>query len=134
MPTVRDPGRPEPPTVMVLLAADGTHDAHALREVLAGLEEEGVPATVETVRPRDRGSCGGPADDCVGLAERAAEHSSLEVGVGIAPGGLCLTHRALRARSPLEHLPAPVVADRARRLGHDAARLVTGIPLKLPDG
>ena len=120
--------------MVVLLAADGAHDARALREVLAGLEEEGVPAAVETVRLRDQGSRGGPADDCLGLAERAAERSSLEVGVGIGSGGLCLTHRALRGRSPLEHLLSPVVADQARRLGHDAARLVTGIPLKLPDG
>lgn len=123
-PTVRDAGRPAPPTVVVLLATGGAHDAHALREVLAGLEEEGVPAAVET----------GPADDCVALAERAAERSSLEVGVGIAPDGVCLTHRALRGRPPLEHLLDPVAASRARYLGHDAARLVTGIALRLPAG
>lgn len=121
---MRDSGRPEPPTVVVLLAAGGAHDAHALRQVLAGLEEEGVPAVVDT----------GAADDCVALAERAAERSSLEVGVGIAADGLCLTHRALRRRPPLEHVADPAVASQARRLGHDAARLVTGIPLKLPAG
>lgn len=128
-----DSGRPEPPTVVVLLAADGGHDTRALREVLAGLEEEAVPAAVDTVRPRDQEHAAGGAGDCVDLAERAAERSSLEVGVGVAGGGLCLTHRGLRGRPPLEHLVAPVAADLARRLGHDAARLVTGIPLKLPD-
>ncbi|GAA0978998.1 glycerol dehydratase reactivase beta/small subunit family protein [Nocardioides aquaticus] len=121
---MRDSGRPEPPTVVVLLAPGGAHDAHALRQVLAGLEEEGVPAAVETAA----------AHDCVALAERAAERSSLEVGVGIAADGVCLTHRALHGRPPLEHLLDPVVASRARCLGHDAARLVTGIALKLPAG
>ncbi len=108
----------------------GGGGAATLREVLAGMEEEAVPAVVETARAPGAGH---PAQDCVDLAERAAERSVLEVGVGIAGDGVCLTHRALPPRAPLEHLAAPVGLDRARRLGHDAARLVTGFPLKLPE-
>ncbi len=127
----RDAGRPEPPTVVVLLGPGTGAESATLREVLAGLEEEAVPAAVETARPAVGDAAGGPG--CLALAERAAERSSLEVGVGIAADGACLTHRGLPDGSPLEQADAPVPAARARRIGHDAARLVTGIPLKRPD-
>ena len=127
---MRDSGRPEPPSVLVLLSAYVAPDPPALREVLAGLEEEAVPAVVDVARARSEDQ----PDDCVSLAERAAERATLEVGVGIARDGLCLTHRALPDGAPLERLGAGPTPEQARRLGHDAARLVTGIPLKLVEG
>lgn len=124
---MRDSGRPEPPAVVVLLSPSVGPDPQVLREVLAGLEEEAVPAVVEIGRPRADGA---GSEDCVDLAERAAQRSTLEVGVGIAASDVCLTHRALPTGSPLEHLAAGLTMGQARRLGHDAARLVTGVPLK----
>ncbi len=127
---MRDAGRPEPPAVVVWLSPLVGTDPPLLREVLAGLEEEAVPAVVGVARPPEDG---GAPEDCVDLAERAAERSTLEVGVGVGVDGVCLTHRALPTGSPLEHRVAPVSLSQARRLGHDAARLVVGVPLKVGD-
>lgn len=94
------------------------------RDVLAGIEEEGVPYTVVDVAD------GVSAPD---LARQAAMQSPLQVGVGIgASGGICVHHDMLV--DPLPELSSAVPADRgaARVLGHNAARMVIGLPLK-PD-
>ncbi|MBS1692352.1 MAG: glycerol dehydratase reactivase beta/small subunit family protein [Actinobacteria bacterium] len=90
-------------------------------EVLAGIEEEGVPFVFErTSDLRDAGI----------LARLAADRSSLDVGVGIdAEGRVCILHEKLP--EPLPGLTTPRNATRrqARDAGHNAARVVVGIPL-----
>lgn len=111
--------RTVPPTVVVLCAAPTA----SAREVLAGIEEEGVPHSVHTVD--------GDGQDAVTLAHRAARLSPLDVGVGVDEHGrVCVHHTKLPAASPVElSTRAP---GEARRLGHNAARVVVGIPLKPP--
>ncbi|WP_037322914.1 glycerol dehydratase reactivase beta/small subunit family protein [Amycolatopsis thermoflava] len=86
-----------------------------LREIRAGLEEEGVPLVVEEVS-------GG---DALVLGYAAACLSSLDVGIGVADE-VCVHHAKRPAGSPA--LTGPL--SRARVLGHNAARMVVGIPLK----
>ncbi|HVV09424.1 glycerol dehydratase reactivase beta/small subunit family protein [Amycolatopsis sp.] len=104
---------PERPAVVVYCAQP------CLREILAGLEEEGVPARVEL---RDD-------MDATTLAFLAAQESALDVGIGAdTSGAVCVHHAKLPPSCPA--LLAP--AAQARRLGHNAARLVTRIPFKTP--
>jgi len=105
--------RPERPVVVIASCGDPA----ALREVRAGLEEEGVPAREEPLR-------GGEA---VALAHEAACRSPLDVGIGIAAdGAVCVHHAKLSATTPA------LLGNRAaaRVCGHNAARIVVGIPLK----
>lgn len=106
--------RRTPPCVVARCSGDGR-----LREVRAGLEEEGVPLRVEIV-------AGG---DAVDLAYEAALASSLGVGIGIdAEGWVCVQHAKRPRGSPV----LTAVAAQARLCGHNAARLVIGLPLKTP--
>ncbi|MBK1783315.1 glycerol dehydratase reactivase beta/small subunit family protein [Prauserella cavernicola] len=119
---VRDRGaatttRAVPPAIVVRCAEDA---AAVLRDVLAGVEEEGVPVRVELVP-------GGDARDAATLAFAAARASSLDVGVGIdREGAGCVQH----AKRPEDRPALTGPRERARLLGHNAARLVTGIPVK----
>lgn len=109
--------------IVVFTAVSGEREP-LTRDVLAGIEEEGVPYTVAEV-----------ADEVSApdLARQAAMRSPLQVGVGIgASGGICVHHDMLV--DPLPELSSAGPADRvaARVLGHNAARIVMGLPLK-PD-
>ena len=114
---MRDGGQPDRPAILVISArADAVE-----REVLAGIEEEGVPYLVES--PQD--------GDCArALAVRAAARSSLSVGVGIdRTGRVCVQHQKLVDQLPELSSAGAADAGRARLLGHVAARIVVGIPL-----
>lgn len=115
---VLDGGQPDKPAILVLSRDAGLVE----NEVLAGIEEEGVPSVVE--RPS-----GG--DDAQTLARLAAGRSSLSVGVGIDDRGrVCVQHDKLA--EPLSELSSSGTAEPrlARILGHNAARIVVGIPLR----
>lgn len=105
------------PVVVVRYEPDRDPPA-LLRDIAAGLEEEGVPFRVEV----------GSAADAVSLAHEAAHASPLDVGVGVGGAAqVCVHHAKLPP-----HAPALLAsASAARAMGHNAARLVTGIPLKL---
>ncbi|MFC7675909.1 glycerol dehydratase reactivase beta/small subunit family protein [Mycolicibacterium sp. GCM10028919] len=108
---------PNRPVIVVASAAAGPVE----RAVLAGIEEEGVPFVVERV-----------ADgDAVELARTAALRSPLGVGVGIdVSGGVCVQPE--KVADPVPELVAlPTAGARTgRTLGHDAARICVGLPLK----
>lgn len=120
---MRDGGQPGPPVIVVLSAGDGP----LLREVLAGIEEEGVPYSVHA----DPDTAVVTATD---LARRAALRSPLHVGVGVGPSGdVCVHHDKLA--EPVPELGAATAnLDIARTLGHNAARIVVGLPLKPHQG
>ncbi|MGV0741301.1 glycerol dehydratase reactivase beta/small subunit family protein [Mycolicibacterium sp. XJ870] len=116
---VREGGQPARPVIVVLSVAGGEVE----REVLAGIEEEGVPYSVQP---------GDPDGAAAHLARQAALRSPLRVGVGIdARGDVCVHHDQLA--DPLPELDSRTAdAHTARTLGHNAARIVIGLPLK-PD-
>lgn len=93
--------------------------AAKLREVQAGMEEEGVP-----------GAWFVGAGDACSLACRGAAESPLGVGVGIGAEALSVHYHKLPADKPLFALPAGDGPSAWRRLGCNAARLVKGTPFK----
>jgi hypothetical protein len=108
----------ERPAVVVRHA--GGHP-EVLRQVCAGLEEEGVPALVEP-------ATGAPG--CEALAHTAARASPLETGIGIdATGAVAVHHAALPRSAPVRVAPAGAEAAEHRRAGGTAARVVTVQPL-----
>ena len=115
---VPEGGQPDRPAILVLSCGLGPIE----NAVLAGIEEEGVPYVIE----RTDGT-----EDADGLAHRAAHRSSLSVGVGIDCHGCVSVHHEQLAE-PLSGLSSSTAADpmSARMLGHNAARIVVGIPLR----
>jgi phosphoribosylcarboxyaminoimidazole (NCAIR) mutase len=104
------------PAVVVRYVSARTNQA-SLREVIAGLEEEGVPWRLE---PAGEGTT-------AELAFGAARASTLGVGLGVdAEGAVSVHHAKLPAARPV----ATGSVGQARVLGHNAARLVVGIPFK----
>lgn len=95
-------------------------EAAKLREIQAGMEEEGVPYSLRT----------GTDTDAVALGHQGAYQSALGVGVGISPDGLCIHYRKLPAGEPLFVLTGKQDAAEWRRFGYNAARLVKGLPFK----
>lgn len=104
-------------SVAILIFHDPLVSKVFLSDICAGIEEEGVPFGLECV-------AGGSV---VEMAYAAAQGSSVDVGVGVdGDGNICVQH----AKFPRD---APALMGRwkeARRLGHNAARLVVGTPLK----
>ena len=95
--------------------------APVLREVCAGVEEEGVPTDVVDVP--------GP-DDATALAHAAAGESRLGVGIGLdAAGAAAVHHGTLPERTPVATTPAGALPSEWRRVGRTAARVVKHLPL-----
>lgn len=90
-----------------------------LKEVCAGLEEEGVPFVLY------------PGDGQMNVMElgaKAASMSPLEVGIGAGfQGNLCIHQAKLHPDEPylIDHI------SNGRHVGKNAARLVKGLPLQL---
>ncbi|GII57869.1 hypothetical protein Pth03_62580 [Planotetraspora thailandica] len=94
--------------------------ADVLRELLAGVEEQGVHARVVRVRS---------SSDLAVIAHTAARLSGSGIGVGVLSRGTTMIHqRDLLRLSNLELFPqAPLMdLDTYRRIGRNAARYATG--------
>lgn len=91
-----------------------------LREIQAGIEEEGVPYTVLPEAEAD----------CIALAYKGAGLSQLGVAIGISSSGLCIHHHKLPADEPLFVSQGTGNGSDWRRFGYNAARLIKGIPFK----
>jgi hypothetical protein len=92
-----------------------------LRQVCAGVEEEGVPTDVVDVPG---------AHDATALAHAAAEESRLGVGIGLdASGAAAVHHGTLPERTPVAATPARASSADWRRAGRIAARVVKHLPL-----
>lgn len=91
-----------------------------LRELKAGMEEEGVPYLLVS-----------DADgDAVALAYKGAQVSTLGVGVGVSPDAMCVHYQKLPERQPLFVLEQAGTPAEWRNFGYNAARLVKGLPFK----
>jgi hypothetical protein len=103
--------------VYIPILYDSRIQFHQMKEICAGLEEEGVPFQLYQ---RDE------ILDFIQLGALAASMSPLQVGIGVdQQGNSCLHHEKLRQAEPY-------LKDRlinGRRLGKNAARLVKGLPL-----
>jgi hypothetical protein len=110
------------PAVLVIKAPDAADEI--IREILLGIEEEGIPATLQEKQ----------GASAVKLAKAAADASSLNVGIGASWVEVAVHHRDLPAGNPLFLLNAEkLTAVNLRCLGTNAARLVKGNPLVIND-
>ena len=91
-----------------------------LREIQAGIEEEGVPCQLSDMQQ----------NDAILLAHAGAGDSQLGVGVGVSAEAVCIHHRKLPAEQPLFVSGAATDTAEWRRFGYNAARLVKGLPFK----
>lgn len=98
-------------------------DPEVLRQLAAGIEEEGAPHEMVV---HDGGTDAGT------LAARGARSSMLLVAIGIADDGSCaVAHDSFPPGRPVLVEPGPLTPEAARRVGQNAARIVTQIPLSL---
>lgn len=109
------------PCIAVTAAMQITYQ-HILREVLAGIEEEGVPCRIQ---PSNSGST-------VELAYYCAQESPLGVGIAVGQSGDVAVHyNRLLEEEPLFYLSSREGNQNAwRTMGSHGARLVKGIPFK----
>lgn len=93
-----------------------------VKEILAGIEEEGIPSKLEYVA----------SPDTVSLAYISARQSPLEVGIAVGQrGDVAVHYRRLPEEKPLFYLsPKEGNRDAWRRMGSHGARLVKGICFK----
>ncbi|WP_100497943.1 glycerol dehydratase reactivase beta/small subunit family protein [Geodermatophilus chilensis] len=109
------------PRPAVLVYRHPAAPASVLRQVCAGVEEEGVPTDVTDVP--------GP-DDATALAHAAAGESRLGVGIGLdAAGAAAVHHGTLPEQAPVLTTPAQALPSDWRRVGRVAARVVKHLPL-----
>ncbi|WP_336364620.1 glycerol dehydratase reactivase beta/small subunit family protein [Halalkalicoccus salilacus] len=104
-------------------------DDSAIEQLERGIEEEGVPWTVQRVEADESGS-DHQRTDPTAVAHRAASDSGLKIGIGVSEDGeLTLHHARLPEDDPLFTV-ANATAREARTVGTNAARLAKHMPLK----
>lgn len=107
------------PSIIICTSQHTGFDAK-LRELQAGMEEEGVPCALLS----------DSSADAVALAYKGAQTSLLGVGVGIGSAALCIHYKKLPENQPLFVLQGEGTLTEWRYFGYNAARLVKGLPFK----
>lgn len=91
-----------------------------MKEVLAGIEEEGMPYTISSF-----------TGNIVNETFRASQLTKLGVSIGIFKKRIVLHYSKSRGYGPLfDDELSSYELDRARRIGNNAARLYKVMPLK----
>lgn len=94
-----------------------------LKNILWGIEEEGLPYILQH-------SDGGNAKI---NGSEASKKSQLSIGIGIDDKYISLYHEKLLLEDPLFLIRIDSNTDKLRAIGTNAARLVKGIPLIIPE-
>lgn len=94
-------------------------DSALLKEVCAGIEEEGVFFDISE----------GTDTSAEHLALQAAQDSMLGSGIGILGREVCLKMRGLESEKSIEQYVDPVQSQ-CRNLGANSARIIKKLPLK----
>ena len=109
----------ERPTIKVFVKSDHGRK-ETLRQLVFGIEEEGIPCEVsEEAFP-----------NAVSLAFQASQQSKLNVGLGLDRDTLVLHFNKLKENEPLFQISARSPEWDVRAIGANAARLVKRIPFK----
>jgi hypothetical protein len=107
------------PEIKVLHGKNITYQ-RIVDEVLHGIEEEGIPFSIEEMEESNP----------VELAFRGAELSHLGVGIGITEKEVVLHYIKLKENQPIFRIPAYSDEATLRAIGSNAARLVKRMPFK----
>jgi hypothetical protein len=108
------------PTILIFTVRP---DEALLRELCAGMEEEGVLYDVIAQ----------PSGDATALAATASGMSMLGSGVGLVGRSMALHIKGMTTQSPLLGY-ADATGEQAREIGANAARVIKKLPLRLGDG
>lgn len=102
--------------------ADKNADPDCIKQVLFGIEEEGIPCELEIM----------PLKEEVQAAFRASASSLLLVGITLKNDHLVIHYRNLPPDKPLfsEYRFCAASLEKQRNMGMNAARLVKGVPFK----
>ncbi|MGL4607701.1 MAG: glycerol dehydratase reactivase beta/small subunit family protein [Eubacteriaceae bacterium] len=98
----------------------GTASDEVITHIINGIEEEGLPYTVDLSEEVDS----------VELAFRGAEASHLGVGIGVTDKEVVLHFIKLKEDQPLFKIPAHSDEAALRAIGSNAARLIKRMPFK----
>ncbi len=109
----------ERPTIKVFVKADHGR-AETLRQLIFGIEEEGLPYEVSEEK----------FPNAVSLAWEASQQSRLSVGLGLDRDTLVLQFSKLKKNEPLFQISARSPEWDVRAMGANAARLVKKLPFK----
>lgn len=110
------------PEIKVLRGTNETLNC-VVNHILQGIEEEGLPFSVEENSELDS----------VELAYRGAELSHLGVGIGISEKEVVLHFIKLKEDQPLFRIPTYSKVEMLRAIGCNAARIVKRMPFKSLD-
>ncbi|MBC6174074.1 glycerol dehydratase [Listeria welshimeri] len=102
--------------------ADTEANPECIKQVLFGIEEEGIPCELEIM----------PLKEEVQAAFRASASSPLLVGITLKNDHLVIHYRNLPPDQPLfsEYRFCAATLEKQRNMGMNAARLVKGVPFK----
>ncbi|MDT0016421.1 glycerol dehydratase reactivase beta/small subunit family protein [Listeria swaminathanii] len=102
--------------------ADKDADSECIKQVLFGIEEEGIPCELEIISLKEE----------VQAAFRASASSPLLVGITLKNDHLVIHYRNLPPDKPLfsEYRFGAATLEKQRNMGMNAARLVKGVPFK----
>ncbi|WP_304543198.1 glycerol dehydratase reactivase beta/small subunit family protein [Desulforamulus aquiferis] len=120
---MRSDNKPTKPSIIICTAVLQGYE-YKLRELRAGMEEEGIPYSLQRVE----------GSDAVSLAYQGANTSELGVGVGISQNKICIHFKRLPPLKPLFTMDSAGTLDEWRHFGFNAARLVKGLPFKAMPG
>ena len=109
------------PSIKVYFDCDHLSESD-FRDVLLGIEEEGIPYDVQ---PKN-------ISDVLELAYQASISSRIGVGVGISKEGIVLQYEKLDKAAPLFRIKLYQL-ELHRKIGSNAARLVKKMPFKSLD-
>lgn len=104
----------------LVLNHHGEVDDGVLRELLLGIEEEGVPVMIHRC----------PEPNPVKLAHQAAEESVLTIGIGTGLGFVVVTTSHLDEQHPYLAYRLGETAEADRVIGGNVARLAKRLPLR----
>ena len=97
-----------------------TTNTQLIREICAGIEEEGLLyRCVESVET-----------DAIHMAVEASKEATIGVGIGVSGARAVLTHESLKPEKPLFVLQDGD-REKARSLGKNAARFIKKMPLSV---
>ncbi|MGL4913880.1 MAG: glycerol dehydratase reactivase beta/small subunit family protein [Romboutsia sp.] len=90
------------------------------KEIMLGIEEEGIPYEIK----------GCSESDVINLGYEASLDSNLGVGIGVSKDTIILHYNKLEKNSPLYTIKTSSNSSKMRALGSNAARLVIKMPFK----
>lgn len=93
---------------------------NSFRDLMLGIEEEGIPFEIY----------GMECNDAISLGYQASLESNLGVGLGVSKDNMVLHYNKLDEDCPIYNISSKSNVEKIRALGSNAARLVIRMPFR----